>query len=222
MKMMEPKDTGDFFGAMVQFPDTAVLRKELLEFGGNLAAKHLGAAMRRASQPALQALRRETPKGPTGNLRRAITSKVVRYPQDGNAVLIVGYTKAGTGKATSAGGGKVKKGKDRAFHAGFLEFGTKERTVTGGIASSYRSIGPFKFKRSKNGRVSTQPKYPKAFFMRAKKGETPRLGRTRPQAPIATAFAMSSGAMASGLAKELGTAVEKARKELAYRISSGV
>ena len=52
-------------------PDMAELRAELKKLPTNLAAKHFGAAMRKAIQPGLTALRRNTPKGPTGNLRRS-------------------------------------------------------------------------------------------------------------------------------------------------------
>ena len=112
----------------VEFPELRELQQAFRQFRPGLARKHMGAAIRRSLKPGLTALRGNVTKGPTGNLARAITSKVKTYAS-GNAVGLVGFTAAGSGKAKSAGGGTVKKGKDRAFHAGFVEFGTKERVI---------------------------------------------------------------------------------------------
>jgi len=74
-------------------------------------------------------LREVSPVGPTGNLKRAVTSKVVEYGLDGVAVGIVGYRRAGRADSSSAAGGSVRAGPDRAFHQWWLERGTKERMV---------------------------------------------------------------------------------------------
>lgn len=129
----------------VEFPELQQLKAAFRELRPSLARKHMGAAIRRSLAPGLSALKSKTPKGPTGNLRRAIASKVKTY-KSGNAVGLVGYVAAGSGKSVSAGGGKVRKGKDRAYHAGFLEFGTKERVTKGPYASSFKTLGPFKIK----------------------------------------------------------------------------
>lgn len=215
-----------FAGATVDFPEISELRKQLRQFPSNIAAKHLGAALRKASKPGLTALRAEVranQKGPTGNLRRAITTKVVTYKKSGNAVAMVGFTKAGTGKKTATNG-SVQKGKDRAFHAGFLEFGTKPRYTKKSIASSYNRLGPFvlkpppkrgKFAGSK--RVQTTPKLPKAFFKRAPAGQRVYLGVTQPERPIATSFKKASGSIRSELKAGMSTAIEKAGKDLANK-----
>jgi hypothetical protein len=93
-------------------------------------ARVLGSALEKALLPAELRLREVTPLGPTGNLRRAVESKVVEYPQDGNAVGVLGYVRAGRARASSAAGGKVQAGPDRAFHQYWLEEGTNERTVS--------------------------------------------------------------------------------------------
>ena len=90
--------------------------------------KFLALALRAAVKPVTAALRRTTPLGPTGNLRAAIDSKIVTY-MSGQAVAIVGYRAAGKGASSSAAGGRVQKGKDRAFHQWWLENGTKDRVV---------------------------------------------------------------------------------------------
>ena len=131
-------------GAMIKVegPDLFELRQEFKKLPKNIAARVIGAGLKRASAPAERALKSVTAKGPTGNLRRAIKTKVVKYPSDGAAVAIVGYVKAGSGKSKSAGGGTVKKGPDRAFHQFFVEFGTKERTINKPAARPYqRSSG---------------------------------------------------------------------------------
>jgi len=86
-------------------------------------------AMKKAIQPVVAALQRTTPLGPTGNLRNAISSKVVRYPLNGNAVGVVGFQRAGRARSDSAAGGSVRIGPDRAFHQWWLEEGTQERFV---------------------------------------------------------------------------------------------
>jgi hypothetical protein len=86
-------------------------------------------AMKKAIQPVVAALQRTAPLGPTGNLRNAIKSKVVRYPLDGNAVGVVGFQRAGRARSDSAAGGTVRVGPDRAFHQWWMEEGTQQRYV---------------------------------------------------------------------------------------------
>jgi hypothetical protein len=148
----------------------------------------------------------------------------------------VGFTAAGSSKARSAAGGRVQKGKDRAFHAGFVEFGTKDRIIRtssrmGGasIASSFKSLGPFKIARvAKRGkfagvvRVNTTPKYPRAFFKKAPRGELLRLrempiGGSKGQPPVKTAYREALPQMRSLLAVEMANSLLKAQKDLADR-----
>jgi len=92
-------------------------------------ARVLGAIMRKAVKPALDKLREVTPVGPTGNLLRAAKSKVVTYARDGVAVGLIGYQRAGRESSSSAAGGSVRVGPDRAFHQWWLENGTQQRVV---------------------------------------------------------------------------------------------
>jgi hypothetical protein len=126
--------------AMIQVsgPDLFELRQAFKQLPTNIAARVIGAGLRRAAKPGEVALKRITPKGPTGNLFRSIKTIVKKYPRDGAAVAVVGYVKAGTGKSKSAGGGKVKKGPDRAFHQFWIEFGTSDRIVSTPATSSYK------------------------------------------------------------------------------------
>lgn len=106
------------------------LRDQLGNFLPNdRKAKVLGEAIEKALLPMKLRLREVTPEGPTGNLRRAIDTKVVEYPLDGNAVGIVGFRRAGRGSSRSAQGGSVRQGPDRAFHQWWLEEGTQPRRV---------------------------------------------------------------------------------------------
>lgn len=219
----------------VEFPELRQLKKAFEQFRPSLASKHIGAAIRRSLKPGLTALRGNVSRGPTGNLARAITSKVKRYAS-GNAVGLVGFEAAGWRKSQSAGGGTIKKGKDRAFHAGFVEFGTKERMVKtssrragASVASSFRELGPFKIARiAKRGkyagavRVNTTPKYPKAFFKKAPKGQVLILppmpiGGKKGQPPVKAAYRESVATMRVQLAKEMTLALLKAQKDLADR-----
>jgi hypothetical protein len=220
---------------VVEFPELRQLQDAFRGFRTSLARKHMGAAIKRSLGPGLRALRGNVTKGPTGNLSRAIASKVKTY-KSGNAVGLVGFVAAGSGKNKSAGGGSVKKGKDRAYHAGFLEFGTKERVIKtsslragASIASSFKTLGPFKIaKKAKRGkfagvvRVNTTPKYPKAFFKKAPRGgvlslrEMP-IGGRKGQPPVKTAYRESLATMRSQLAVEMTKSLINAQKDLATK-----
>lgn len=217
----------------VEFPELKQLQAAFRGFRPSLARKHMGAAIRRSLAPGLTALKGNVTRGPTGNLARSITSKVKTY-RSGNAVGLVGFVAAGSGKTKSAGGGSVKKGKDRAFHAGFLEFGTKERIIKtssrragASVASSFKTFGPFKIaKTAKRGkfagvvRVNTSPKYPKAFFKKAPRGQVLSLrempvGGKKGQPPVKTAYRESLSSMRSALSVEMTKSLINAQKDLA-------
>lgn len=120
------------------FPELERIRAELRALGNKEAnAELLGDALEKAITPAQIRLRELTPEGPTGNLKRAVTSKVKTYPQDGGAVALVGYKRSAVGPSASAQGGKVRAGKDRAFHQWWLEYGTRPRRITN------KSIKPY-------------------------------------------------------------------------------
>ena len=226
----------DYKNAVVKItgPDLQPLRDAFKALPKNIAAKVIGAGLKRASAPMVAALKETTPKGPTGNLRRSIKTVVKKYPRDGAAVAVVGYQKAGTGVSRSAGGGTVKKGPDRAFHQFWLEFGTKERWVGkpastpyargkrssavkqqgGYIASSFNRLGPFKLKAGKGGRVMTTPKYPKAFFMKSRQPISLRAMSS--QKPVQIAFIKSRRAVQSNLYNEMTKAVQNGLKIVEY------
>jgi hypothetical protein len=109
-------------------------------------------AMIKAIQPVVAALRRITPLGPTGNLRNAIDSKVVRYVFSGNAVGVVGFRRTGSSRSASAAGGTVRVGPDRAFHQWWMEEGTQERFV--GKLSNTPYIRGAHQRRVKSGTVT--------------------------------------------------------------------
>jgi len=111
-------------------------------FPAKQASGVLAPIIRRAIAPTTRALRAITPIGPTGNLKRAVSSKVVQYKQDGVAVGIVGYTRAGRSPSSSAAGGNVQAGKDRAFHQWWIEFGTKARQINNAKARRYIRRSP--------------------------------------------------------------------------------
>ena len=137
----------------VEFPELAALREGIKNLGDKKAASVLlGKALDSAIWPAYLRLREVTPIGPTGNLKRAVAYKVKEYPRTGGAVALIGYTRAAKENASSAAGGSVKAGPDRAFHQWWLEFGTKER----------------KFARLSN--TPYQRKSPTAPFTRVRKG----------------------------------------------------
>jgi hypothetical protein len=99
-------------------------------FSPDQKAKILKAALDKAIRPAAARLKALSPVGPTGNLKRAATYKVIPYPRTGNAVALIGFTRAGRSKSESAAGGSVRAGPDRAFHQWWLEEGTNDRLVS--------------------------------------------------------------------------------------------
>ena len=206
---------GDFELSM-EFPDLQQLRDELKKLPSNIAAKHMLAALRAAMKPGMAALKRNTPKGPTGNLRKSIKFKGVKYTKDGNAVGMVGYAWGGQNKG---------------YHQGFLEFGTKERTTKKGrFASSWKN-GQFRVvnpTRGKNkGKLTTAPRSPKAFFKTAKQGQEVKLGkmpvggRTKVP-PVKTSFREARQGMVTLLQMELAKRLEKAMNEVKGRTARGL
>lgn len=216
--------------------------EQLQALPGALAAKYFASSLKKAMKPAVERLKTNTPVGPTGNLRRAVAFVARKYPQDKRAVGLVGYIAAGSGKSQSAAGGSVRKGKDRAFHQGWLEFGTKEREISkkatrgflrvssrgvmhevkqqgGYIASSFNRLGPFSMVAAANGRVQTKPKYPKAFFMKSSQPIRIRpmpVGGSTGKPPVKSAYEETKSQMQALIAKELGLAVESAAREIDY------
>ena len=225
---------GDF-ELLMEFPELQQLRDELKKLPSNIAAKHMLAALRSAMKPGMAALKRNTPKGPTGNLRKSIKFKGVKYTKDGNAVGMVGYAWGGQNKG---------------YHQGFLEFGTKERKTKGPVASSFKKRGQFTIARPRKLgkqptnlfgaagdryaaryrsrlKVQTNPKYPKAFFKRAAAGEVVKLGkmpvggRTKVP-PVKTSFREARQGMVTLLQMELAKRLEKAMNEVKGRTARGL
>lgn len=91
----------------------------------NLAAKHMAAGLRRAAEQGgtKQALRNTTPRGKTGNLRRAIAVKTKLYKRQGTGIAIVGFQ---SGRKMNEPFDNRKLG----YHQGLVEFGTAPRFRT--------------------------------------------------------------------------------------------
>lgn len=231
------------------------------------AAEKLGDAIEKAIWPLYLRLREVTPDGPTGNLKRAVSQKVVKYRNTGIAVGLVGYNRAGAGPAVSAAGGSVRVGPDRAFHQWWLEFGTQQRrvgkfsnkpyqrksptkpfvrvrngrqeTVRGKglvhwvsgqnayIASSYNRLGEFDILKDPGGqgRVQTDPAYPRAFFKKSKQPiiiPAMPVGGESGQPPVQTAFMQTQAQMAEYLQRELSLTLAQAWAALRFRDSGSV
>jgi hypothetical protein len=111
----------------LEIPDMADLRQGFADLPKNLSARTQGAAIGRAIKPAVAKLKETTPKGPTGNLRRAVVLKTKRYPKSGVGVAMVGYQRPDSVK-------KIPKGKrkDLSYHQFLVEYGTKPRVTKSG------------------------------------------------------------------------------------------
>jgi hypothetical protein len=88
------------------------------------------------------------------------------------------------------------------------------------IASSFKSLGPFEFVKTKRGVVQTDPQYPKAYF---KKSRVPIVipptpaGGTAGKPPVRTAFEESQGKVAFILTQELKITLQRAIDALTIR-----
>lgn len=209
----------------VEWPELQEIKKAFDVLPRTLAAKYMGTALRATIEPKKTVLKNLTPRGPTGNLRRAIAVKVQRYTggpksknparSPGAAVALLGFKKAPKGSRGKDDTDNTKKGS----HAGFLEFGTKQRQTEGRIASSFRRSGKVSAVIAKrSGRLSTKPKPPKGFFKAVPAGETVDLGKfpiggSGGVPPIKTAFERSIGSMRATLPREMTKALNNALKD---------
>lgn len=202
------------------FPDLSALKESFKSLPKNISAKYMAAALGKAIEPGLKALRRTTPRGPTGNLKRSIRKKTKRYVSSGAGVALAGYTATPRKKAENL------KQNEKGFHQGFLEFGTKKRTATKKsargfvIASSY-GRKQFSVTNGRGGKLRT-PK--NSFFKAAKKGEELDLGRMPVggrlgKPPVRTAFESSLPQMRRLLPVEMTLALNKALRDKADKYS---
>ena len=116
-------------GMTLEFPDLPGLAEQFRQLPKSLASAAIGAAVKRALKPAQEELKRQTPVGPTGNLKRGIATKAKRYPKTGSAVAIVGYRKSGTGKPPKEGTKRRNKASDKTQHQFLVEYGSKPRVT---------------------------------------------------------------------------------------------
>lgn len=222
------------------FDDVGPALEKLRALPDDVASKMLRAALQKAIEPAFAALGNVTPVGPTRNLYRARNKKVVIYQKDRAGVGLVGYTQSGTGSSSSAQGGNVRAGRDRAFHQWWIENGTRPRKITtlankpyqrrsknglvhwvsgqnGYIASSFNGLGPFRIRKQGNS-FTTKPGYPKAFFVKRSQPfdipATPAGGVAR-QPPVETAWRRSQSQVASVLREQLSMSLERALEAIA-------
>ena len=118
----------------LEFPDLPGLAEQFRQLPKSLASAAIGAGVKRAMKPAEEELKRQTPVGPTGNLKRGISTKAKRYPKTGSAVAIVGYRKSGTGKPPKEGTKRRNKASDKTQHQFLVEYGSKPRVTKGGAS----------------------------------------------------------------------------------------
>jgi hypothetical protein len=199
----------------VEFPELEQIRDAFRGLPKNLSAKYMAAALGRAIDPGFKLLKTLTPKGPTGNLRRAIRKKTKQYTKTGSGVALAGFTAPPRKKSSDL------KSNEKGQHQGFLEFGTKRRKTKGNIASSYSRSGPVRVVVAKrSGKVTTRPKSPKGFVRVVKKGGTVDLGEfpvggKAGVPPIKTAFDRTRTQVSGNLNREMTAALNSAIKEMA-------
>ena len=188
-------------------PAVGEFRDKLLLLGPRIAAKYTGSALRKASIPALNALKAEVSqrKKVTGNLRRGVKTKVKTYPADGRAVAMTGFEYT-----------------YQTSHAGLIEFGTKNRKTSGPFASSFKTTtggrGGFQIQKTRGNALfvkpTLKPAYPKSFFTRASNGNVVDLGSTVAYHPLKRAWDKSKAAVQSLVLSELSAAFENAGRDI--------
>jgi hypothetical protein len=207
-------------GTGIVFPELKQIQSLLKDYSKSIRRKYMKAAFNATAKVGMDALRRITPRGPTGNLKKAVVRKATQ----------------GYGLAGYAAGGRKGQEDKKGYHQGFLEFGTKDRRTKGRIASTFGSKTPGRGGRmtiktpgrgNNAGRLSTSsPKYPKSFFKSAKAGQTVSLkkmpvgGRTGAP-PVKTAFNSSRSQITTTLQKQMSTVLERANADMARRARTG-
>lgn len=192
-----------------ELPSLDELIKAYRGFGKQLAAKHMLPVLRDAVAPAYQQLKRSVKKGPTGNLKKAVKKKFVKYVKDGAAVGLVGYED-----------GRL------APHQHLYEYGTTVRYTKGPVASSYRR-SKFTVERGKTvngqaGRNSLNPKSDFHFYYRSWKGQPVYTGMAPPRNSLADAFNSSLATMQNLMRQGLAAQMEKAINEFVYKQQRGL
>lgn len=226
-----------------QFPDLEELRRQFATLPQRASAEYYQKAIQAALEPAYRRLIQLTPIGPTGNLRAAVAKKTKRYSKMGNAVGLVGYRVAGRAPTESAAGGTVLiakgRNKDRAFHQGFVEFGTRQRRVdkfsntpymrrehlrngkpvrahmvrgqNAFIASSFSRLGPFKIRRFGESSFNAFRTDPPYPKAFFRKSRSPIvIPPMDKQAPVKNAYEQTKGQMADILRERLTISLQAA------------
>jgi hypothetical protein len=181
----------------------------------NIFNTHMVAAIKAALKPGVQLLKNETPKGPTGNLKKSVKAVSRYYKKDRVWFGAVGYSASG-GKSKIAKAG-YRTGSELGYHQGLVEFGTKARKSEGRIASSigrFTSLTVRNMKRS--GELRTTPKPPKGFFKSAPAGQQVDLGQMRPQKNIPKVYGMADDFMESALRRDMEGRVKAAWKQFKW------
>lgn len=106
----------------IDIPGLEQVRAKFESLPKNFSARYMAAGLRKAAEEGgtLQALKRLTPKGRTGNLRRSAAIKSKTYPRTGVGLAIIGYK---SGRKLNEPYDPTKLG----YHQGLVEFGTKQR-----------------------------------------------------------------------------------------------
>jgi hypothetical protein len=131
-------------GTTIEMPQYAVLQRELakLTTDKKRIANKMKTALNFAMKPAYEALLDNVADVGvvTGNLRRAVQKKSKAYKDSGNAVAMAGYVKAGSDKKVKSE--RIKKlGRDKAYHAHLVEYGTRPRKTRKGWNRGYMPVG---------------------------------------------------------------------------------
>jgi hypothetical protein len=212
----------------VEFPQIEEIKKAFRSMPPALAAQTEGKALKKVIDPGYKALLANVRamNQVSGNLLRAVAVKRKGYKKTGSAVALAGFIVAESDRKASQ---KVQqKGRDKAYHQSFIEFGTKERRTKGRYASSFKKRGPFEIAkrvfsvstRSVSRRIYTNPATPRAFFKVAKKGNTVPLGAMKPggrtgKPPVRSAYESALPQMKALMPAEMTKAILGVNKSVA-------
>lgn len=210
---------------------------ELKKLPAEISNKYQTRALKKAAKPGIAALQRNVASigQVTGNLAASISSQPRKYTNNRYnipvSVVVVGFrrpTGSGSQKAaTSAFGGSVMRGPNRAYHSHLVEFGTKgwrtpgksrvvkrRRVILDGriITQKERQKEPTRARAilssyNYRGKWKGQQQYPVDFIATGKVRPMPALR------PLSRAFEQSRAEMRSVLDAEMRKALTSALRE---------
>lgn len=208
----------------------------LKKLPSEISLKYQTQALRKASRPGQEALRREVGSlgQVTGNLLASVTNVARKYTNNKAqlpvSVIVIGFrrptnSKSQKGATPAFEGGRVLKGPNRAYHSHLVEYGTRPRTPGKSIQASKKRVVLGGRIQTLNVRLKTLSKTPVLSSFKSRgpfkgRGIYPKdfiaygtVAGSPARRPLQKAFNSSKAQMQSILDIEMRKALTRAVKE---------